>query len=216
MLLINTPFMLDESEISLISEIKERGDFNSNSWGIDELRPLRSRVREYYREIQNGICPYCKERIASRSAGNAQIEHIIPKSEHIIFMFEPKNLCVSCGDCNEYKSNYSVTSNDYRVCKNETPQMYPRSSNAFKIVHPHFDLYEEHLVKEGLFYRDLTPKGHFTIGICKLNQRSANYGREPEMLDDPSLHDLVNIFKENANHAQIEMLKSMLLGAINT
>jgi uncharacterized protein (TIGR02646 family) len=214
--LINTPFTFDEDDISLISEIKEREGFDSNSWGIDELSPLRSKVRAYYREIQNGTCPYCKERIATRSAGNAQIEHIIPKSEHIIFMFEPKNLCVSCGDCNEYKHNNSVTSNDYAVCNNEDPQQYPRSPTRFKIVHPHLDTYEDHLIKEGLFYRDLTPKGHFTIGICKLNQRSANYGREPEALDDPTLNELVNMFEINADHTQIEMLKNMLLGAINT
>ncbi|RBP83570.1 hypothetical protein EBI01_07490 [Marinomonas rhizomae] len=213
--LINTPITFDEDDISLISEIKDREAFDSNSWGIDELIPLRSKVRAYYRDIQNGTCPYCKERIATRSAGNAQIEHIIPKSEHIIFMFEPKNLCVSCGDCNEYKSRNSVTKNDFIVCNNHNPQRYPTSQNTFKIVHPHFDIYEEHLIKEGLFYRDLTPKGHFTIGICKLNQRSANYGREPEALDDSSLHDIFNIFEANADDAQKEMLKNMLLGAIN-
>jgi uncharacterized protein (TIGR02646 family) len=213
--LIKTPITFDEDDISLISEIKYREGFDSKSWGIDELAPLRSRIRQYYRDVQNGVCPYCQERIATRSAGNAQVEHIIPKIEHINFMFEPKNLCVSCGDCNEYKSKNSVTKNDFTVCNNHNPQRYPISKNTFKIVHPHFDTYEEHLIKEGLFYRDLTPKGHFTIGICKLNQRSANYGRDPESLDDPSNHELVTVFEENATQEQKDMLKKMLLGFIN-
>lgn len=83
-------------------------------------------------------------------------------------MFEPKNMVLICADCNEIKGSLIVT-------KKNDIKRYPRSSAAFKIVHPHFDKYEEyiHITKEGHFVGkdDLGKrKGSQTILLYGLNR----------------------------------------------
>ncbi|WP_265169730.1 hypothetical protein [Pseudomonas solani] len=124
--------------------------------------------------------------IASISANGANIEHIIPKSKKIEFIFEPKNLCVICPDCNEVKRSQEVTGDEPNPLKRNAIQ-YPRTSGAFKIVHPHFDNYSEHIIHANRIYIDITPKGHWTIGACKLNRFYHRFGVCEELVEDVAL-----------------------------
>jgi hypothetical protein len=57
------------------------------------------------------------------------------------------------------------------VLENPHAQQYPRSSKAFKIVHPHFDEYTDHILRLGeAFYIGRSDKGLFTIKECGLKR----------------------------------------------
>ncbi|WP_430539382.1 HNH endonuclease [Luteibacter jiangsuensis] len=154
-------------------------------WESEALLHVRRHVREYYREAQRLKCAYCGNQVSSRSAVAAPIEHIVPKSEHPRFMFEPRNLCVVCADCNEYKSNKATTQSELVLAKKRV--RYPTKTDAFRVVHPHYDTYEEHIFKSGRIYLPLTPKGSWTIYVCELNRFFIRFGRCDELISDIEL-----------------------------
>lgn len=158
--------------------------FTYREWGADDLLALRCYIRDHYRTAQRGSCAYCKKDVSLQAAENCHVEHIAPKSKYQCFMFEPKNLCVICADCNVIKREQEVLRTEPDpVVRGGARKQYPRSSGAFKIVHPHFDVYEEHIEVFDTFYVDKSDKGHFTIGSCNLNRKLRNFGWAAEYDD---------------------------------
>uniref|UniRef100_A6VY93 Uncharacterized protein n=1 Tax=Marinomonas sp. (strain MWYL1) TaxID=400668 RepID=A6VY93_MARMS len=178
--MIENPIVFTEEQLELIEEIKNNADFSSNTWSCDQVTNiLKPVIREHYTAVQNATCPYCQMRLNSTNGRVWDVEHIIPKATVESFMFEPLNLCVSCVDCNNAKSNKKITDSTAR-------KRYPRTGYFF--VHPHFDNYHDniHVVREGLFYFPKTDKGEKTIYICKLCRfySFAGYDDNLDDLDD--------------------------------
>lgn len=168
--------------------------FTHENWSDDELKSYRKLVRDYYRSVQNGLCAFCKQNISLVATGNCHIEHVIPKSKHRKFIFEPKNLCVICSDCNTIKRAKEVHREDPEVVLDGANiQRYPRSSKAFMIVHPHFDKWEDHIERFGNLYADLSDKGLFTMGACTLNRKLREFGWEAVVASES---DVKRICKE--------------------
>ncbi|KQG95934.1 hypothetical protein APC57_05340 [Acinetobacter baumannii] len=212
--LINEPYIFDpELKKKLKSKVTDP-NFNHENWGDEEFSDLRSLIRAHYRTKQGALCAYCKARISLVSASNAHIEHIVPKAIHLEYIFEPKNLCVICADCNTIKRNQE-TINDIKNPLVNIISRYPRSSNAFKIIHPHFDDYDLHIAIKGKIYIDLTPKGNFTIGACKLNRYFQKFGIDQDFIDDSVLIEIFQKFMDSDNTAEkaylINELKTILI-----
>ncbi|AXQ31511.1 hypothetical protein D0B54_23740 [Solimonas sp. K1W22B-7] len=178
---ISNPTCFSEADRKLIAKTLANVEFSHASWNEDELAVLRSFMRNHYRDMQLGVCAFCRNAVSLQSASNCHVEHIAPKSLYRHFMFEPKNLCVICADCNEIKRDQEVM-NDVpdTVVRGVTRRRYPRSASAFWIVHPHFDTWTDHIEQFGMFYVDKSRKGHFTIGACRLNRRLWKYGWEAD------------------------------------
>lgn len=178
---ISNPARITAELIAVVERVKAEAGFDHSRWGADTLEEFRRFVRNHYRVEQLGKCAYCKGGLSLQSAANCHVEHIAPKSKYIDYIFEPKNLCVVCADCNEIKREQEVHDEvPDTVNQGARRRRYPRASSAFKIVHPHFDVYEEHIEVFGSYYVDKSDKGHFTIGACKLNRRLRNFGWEAE------------------------------------
>lgn len=207
---INNPVVYTQEVKKRISDFLERPDLKSSDWGVDEIQDIRKIIRNYYRNLTKK-CFYCRNEISLRSVKNCHVEHIIPKSEYVCFMFEPKNLCVICSDCNEIKNNKEVAGTLEKVVKGKkTLIQYPRSSNRFLVVHPHFDDYEEHIRKIGDIYVDLSTKGSYTIHICELNRKLHKYGMESMALTRSELFDLFNEIMNSDNYTREMMLMNRL------
>lgn len=190
--IINESIVYDEECLAIIAEKKSDPHFTHVNWGDDDLQDLRSKVRNHYRNAQRLTCVYCQERIGVRAAHAAPIEHIVPKSQYLAFVFEPKNLCVICPDCNEYKGKNEVMYEP--VIKGPRRVRYPTVSSAFQIVHPHYDDYSAHIMKANRVYIDRTPKGHYTIGVCKLNRFFHYFGACDEFINDAELAEANDLF----------------------
>ena len=184
--LITNTVVYSSQEILLIREKLDSGTFSHSDWSDDSLLPIRSKIRSFYRAQQIGTCAYCKGDISLTSAGNAHVEHIAPKALYFNFMFEPRNLCVVCADCNVIKRNQEVV-NEIPDTLSRGVSQYPRSSGAFKIVHPHFDDYDDHILIKGRIYIDKSVKGAFTISACKLNRYYHEFDFNNEFVDDVEL-----------------------------
>ncbi|HIE9149134.1 TPA: HNH endonuclease [Klebsiella variicola subsp. variicola] len=167
---INNVYSYSEDDLASINAIKQ-GNYTHLSWGDDSLADVRRNIRDFYRNEQRGTCAFCKNEISLRSALNCTIEHIIPKSLNFNFMFTANNLCVICADCNEIKRAQEVINEIPDVTSNSTRRVrYPTTGTVFKIVHPHFDSWNEHIIRFGRAYIDKSTKGANTIVICKLNR----------------------------------------------
>ncbi|MEO2268130.1 HNH endonuclease [Pseudoalteromonas sp. YIC-656] len=170
--LIN-PYTFSQQEKSTITPTSPNGDSNSDFWNDEQFASLRSNIRKHYREEQKGACCYCKSNLSHTGPGNCEIEHIAPRSRYKNFIFEPKNLAVSCQDCNRAKSDVDTI----KPSSNKKPRKrYPIASNSFYIVHPHIDRYADHIKNDGDFYIPETDKGRFTVSACKLDLRLHQYG----------------------------------------
>ncbi|WP_342063123.1 hypothetical protein Q7574_11650 [Acinetobacter pittii] len=142
-------YQYNEEELTLIKGFDQ---INHNFWSIkkNELAPLRKNLRVHYVPLQNYRCCYCKMLKQEIHGSTWDIEHIVPKALYPHFMFEHLNLCISCKTCNNYKleSNVFVNNKKYKV--------YPKSSKTYKIIHPHFDKYSDHMEVK------IHPNGHIT------------------------------------------------------
>lgn len=217
--LINNEFVFTDEELTLIESVENIDDFDHKKWSSDILTPIRIKIRNFYREHQNFICAYCKGNISTTSAFNAQVEHIVPKSLHIDFMFTPKNLCVICADCNHIKSDKEVANEEEHTTNNENIIRYPTAASAFKIVHPHFDEYDEHIkIVADHFYveNNNSDKGRFTIYSCKLNRLfTKKYNRTEDSLIDNTLNSTFQIFNEVAPPEKKKAVNDLLQTMIN-
>lgn len=126
---------------------------------------VKEAIKEHYLKAQNYTCAYCKQRIVVEHLGIWDAEHIISKDFNPQFMFEPKNLCVSCKDCNTSKSNKAVLKRPSR-----TRRKLPDNPDDYRFCHPHFHDYEQHIriVKVAGFYMPLTEYGVALIEVCGL------------------------------------------------
>lgn len=207
---IETPITYTPELNTLITSKISDPNFKSEDWSNDDVKDLRKFIRDYYRDISKE-CIYCKKDISLQSANNCHVEHIIPKSKNLQFIFEPKNLCVICSDCNEIKKNKEVEGIDDKITASKKVYIrYPRSSKSFLIYHPHFDNYNDHIFRCGDIYIDLTPKGTYTMYVCKLNRKIHKYGIEPIALSESELFDLFNAIMSEPNFTKRNKLYEKL------
>lgn len=155
----------DQRKVDSYNELDDDdkcGSYWNNEKDV-ELKNLKKSIKEHYIHIQGFVCPYCKQKNVVEHNGVWDAEHIIPKDEFPQFMFSPLNLCVSCKDCNQSKSNKSVL-------KNRNRKTLPLNKEDYTIIHPHLDNYHQHIkiLNSSLFFIPLDSKGKETIEVCGL------------------------------------------------
>ena len=183
--LINRPVEYSVQSAEIIAEKKASVEFQHERWSDADLEGVRREIRNHYRNEQRLMCAYCRAPVSSRSAAGAPIEHIVSKSSNLNFMFEPRNLCVVCPDCNEYKSKREVLVEP--VTKSKNIYNYPDSSDSFRIVHPHYDDFDDHIMQAHRLYVECSDKGGYTIYVCNLNRFYKKFGRCDEYVEDIAL-----------------------------
>ena len=134
---------------------------------------VKEAIKQHYLKAQNYTCVYCKQVIVVEHLGVWDAEHIIPKEYNPQFMFEPKNLCVSCKDCNNSKSNKSVL-----IKPSRTRRKFPDCAEDYSFCHPHYHEYDRHVrvVEVAGFYMPLTAEGVALIEMCGLLRFILRFG----------------------------------------
>lgn len=169
-------------------------------WSYYHLGDIIGKIRDFYQKEQIKLCAFCKLPFRDE----IQVEHLIPKAgtnPRKEFSYHPLNLVVACRNCNTKKS----TNNDFveQIWKH-----YPMSGIYFKIIHPHFDNYFEHIkIVDKSRYVAITSKGFNTIKRCGLYESKMSdllvYYMKYE--DDPLIQGVIRFrelqgdFKETIN-----------------
>lgn len=167
---IRLPYFFDSEEQKLIDDYYTN---NGHNWKDKRLTPVKDNLKRFLRFVQNNKCCYCQQELGFDNQ-EVNIEHIVDKNKHKAFGFLAKNLALSCPACNSCKG-------DREVLENSGAPLYPDNSLGFKIVHPHYDYYSEHIecVNYPVF-KSLSKKGTFTINTCKLNRFETIEQRQKE------------------------------------
>lgn len=163
---VSKPYQPTAKEVQAIEELRNSkhgiyaGDWNSNKMYI---KSFKNNLRlDMYRK-QNKLCAFCRIHIPSACVP-MHCEHIVYKNAHPQWTFLPENLCVACPLCNVNKGTTEVLSNP-------RTKVYPKTSAGFKIIHPMYDKYSDHIeLIGGILYRGKTDKGVFTINTCCLHR----------------------------------------------
>jgi 5-methylcytosine-specific restriction endonuclease McrA len=192
---ISSNLIFSKNSLDIIA-VKQATLFTHINWSDDDLQIVRKEIRDFYRYAQKGICSYCRQPVSLIAVYNCHVEHIVPKSLHPDFIFTSKNLCVICADCNQIKRDQETLGEIPETLNNAANRKrYPTSNNAFKIVHPHFDNYDDHiLIINGCYIDKGSKKGNFTIGACNLNRKLAVFGWEPAVIDDEKITQDMNSY----------------------
>lgn len=179
-------------ELELIRAVADRGA----PWGCDELDPLRRRIKQFYLQGQGLRCCYCRRQHAATHGRAWDIEHVIAQALSPSFVFEPENLAVACIECNSAKSDADVLV--------RPRQTFPRRSEAYTIVHPHYDEWEDHFLFGSVVYAPKSAKGARTLEICKLYRFYGLLGQDALFANDRRYVDLAEemLFAKSAEEAE--------------
>lgn len=158
---IDHPYVFSDKEQERISHYYH----HSKDWDKSQLDTIKNRLRDFLRQEQDNTCCYCKQ-VLGFDVTQTHIEHIVSRNECEKYGFEQYNLSLSCPGCNTIKTNKPVL--------NITPTIqYSHNSQDYKIVHPYFDVYNQHIRKYISIYEALSSKGEVTIDYCKLSRLTA-------------------------------------------
>jgi hypothetical protein len=162
--MITIPYTYSTDEAATVQAFLSapKSERKGEYWSRPEVDSLRSGAKTYYIRIQQRRCCYCNQLILSQNHRAWDLEHIVPRETNADFMFEPKNLAASCIECNSAKGAKQTLVNSSR-------RTYPTRSSDYKIVHPHFDNFADHIFWNGSFvYAPRSVKGKKTIYTCDL------------------------------------------------
>ncbi len=164
-------------------------------WNYYHLGDIIEKIRNHYSSEQGKLCAFCKLPFRDE----IQVEHLIPKAgaqkPRKEFSYHPINLAVSCRFCNTNKS----TNNDFQE---QIWKHYPTSGIYFRIIHPHFDKYFNHIeIVDKSRYVAKSSKGFHTIKRCGLHESKINdllvqYMRYE---DDPLIQGVIRIRELSGN-----------------
>lgn len=160
--IVSEPYQPTEEEKQAIREMEDKG-LVAGDWDSKKkyIKNFKENLREDMYEKQNELCAFCRIHVPLGCVPMHR-EHIVYKDAHPQWMFLPENLCVVCPLCNEFKGTTEVLTNPKTV-------VYPKDGKGFKIIHPLYDRYSEHIeLLNGILYRGKTKKGIFTIETCHL------------------------------------------------
>ncbi len=140
---------------------------------VGPMLAIRKHIRDHYLEQQVYRCAYCKIEKKEANGLTWDIEHILPKSKYPQYLFHPENLAIACKECN-------IPKDDHDILIGARLASFPRGRGRYKIIHPHFDDYDEHLeiaVVDGRrIYRILNDgKGMATYALCNLARFDHKY-----------------------------------------
>ena len=171
----------------------------SSDWSLGCYDVLKGFIKTHYSVIQDDLCCYCKVSLRHAAYGEP-IEHIVPKSDRPRWMFEPRNLALSCYPCNTKKSADNTLSVAGRASVG-----YPTTEAGFIIYHPHYNNWDTHFeVFHQYFLKPRTPKGRETFNVCQMYRFSLPLDKAKmkgleegkirtkviaKVLNDPSLND---------------------------
>lgn len=183
-------------------------------WTKSVYETIKQRIKKELILGQFDRCAYCRKLIEA-DGKYEPLEHVVAKSLKVDWMFEPKNLIVTCDSCNNLKGDDRTLNSVY-----DHQKKFPVTSDAFIIFNPHYDTWSEHLAFEDEIF--IVPvdnsKGENTIRICKLFRYNIILNRAKELkLDQKSQvkKTLYRLQKADINSKYYAVEKANLIKAMD-
>lgn len=166
--------MLTEEEHSFIQNWEKSPQ--DRNWNDKEFTTIKTKIKALKETQTSSRCCYCQRDFTGEFSFDVDLEHILPKKKFPNYMFSLFNLSISCKRCN---MNIKKERIDFLVSP-FVPDTDAKSSEAYKFIHPCFDVIDDHLQKllvqcgarrytKYLVQND-SPKGRYTYEYFYLEQ----------------------------------------------
>lgn len=108
----------------------------------DAITSVKTKIRDLHMARHGDRCCYCRKNLHGGGHFIVDREHVLPKSRaaYKLLAYEIWNLGISCKRCN---MQYKRSRIDFVVDK-VTPATFRTSAN-YRLIHPNFDLYKQHI-----------------------------------------------------------------------
>ncbi|MFJ6269418.1 HNH endonuclease [Pseudarthrobacter oxydans] len=203
--MILNPIVYCEASSALVARYDSQPDKASTYWSEEEVTPVRLEIKAYYIKEQQHLCCYCGIPDPSIHGLDWDVEHVVPQKRRPEFMFTQVNLGVACKECNGSKR-------DKETLVDPSASAYPLTSDAFLVVHPHFDKWSDHILRDHLTYASFTKKGKWTIEECRLNRSNERVIGLQYPISDSRYEELVrsllaggSTLQQIANHIRLSV-----------
>lgn len=149
----------------------------------DGMPDVRSEIRDHYLPLQGYHCAYCLNQNIESHGMVWDCEHLLPKKIYPKFMFEPKNLVISCKSCNQAKEKYKTQ----LLCKDKAePTTYPDGAEHYRLMHPIFESFSDYFQIKSVnnskvieildsITEDKNEKAKFTYKCCNFKRFTERY-----------------------------------------
>lgn len=161
--MIATPISYKAASALIVAAYDAGSVKDAARWSHDDLNGVRREIKQHYIAEQEYLCCYCGLPNPANHGRDWDVEHITPRKLHPEFMFTPQNLAVACHECNGHKGSKETLIDP-------SAPTYPLTTDDFLIVHPHFDDWKDHILRDDLTYASFTEKGKWTIKECNLSR----------------------------------------------
>jgi len=171
-------FTLTDDEQQTVVAALESADpwgFAPDAVQSKAISSAKAKIRDYHLARHGSKCCYCRINLYGGGPFMTDREHVLPKSiaDYKPLSYTMWNLGIACKRCNiEYKKNKV----DFVVTVG-VPALLTNGEN-YRLVHPNFDLYTEHLSRSAMEAEDAvlvkytviagSPKGAYTYEYFNL------------------------------------------------
>lgn len=166
-----------------IAKLRANPIVKSDDWSLSEFSSLKRTFRYLHYKSQNRRCSYCR-RLLNPLGINEHIDHIIARSIKTGWMFKPRNLVLTCYQCNTQKSAASA------FPPGQTFKRLPQKPNNYILFNPFVHKWTDHFeVEDNLFLKAISTVGQNTITELKLYdyKYSIKYADEANIFGDTAI-----------------------------
>lgn len=202
---IDTCVFTDGEKAAIAKALATEKPWDWKPGGADEenLRSAKVKIRDLHLARHGSRCCYCRFPLHGGGPFIVDPEHVLPKSHDAYrpFAYTVWNLGMSCKRCN---MEYKRTKTDF-VVHVLNAAAFQDSAN-YRLIHPNFDLYKDHISISIEMNDDTTlikytthsgsEKGSYTYGYFNL------WEREVGTFDSAQGRDVPDVLGNGAREAQ--------------
>ncbi len=166
-----------------IDKLKNNPIINKEDWNSKVFSSLKRYFRYEHYKTQKRRCCYCR-RLLNPLGINEHIDHLVARSIREGWMFKPRNLVLSCYQCNTQKLN----SNILQVGKNF--KRLPQKKENYVFFNPYVHKWIDHFeIEDDLFIKAKSATGQNTIIELSLYdyKYSIKYAEEVNIYGDTAI-----------------------------
>lgn len=155
---------------------------SKDDWSEKCFTSLKKHLRKEHYKIQKRRCVYCRRQLNPVGI-NEHIDHIVARSLRVGWMFKPRNLVLSCYQCNTQKSAAPVL-------KRNNYKRLPRRKQHYTLYNPYVHRWHEHFeIEDSIFIKARSKIGENTIRELKLYdyKYSIVYANESNIQDSSAI-----------------------------
>jgi hypothetical protein len=145
-----------------VNQLRKNPITESDDWSKSEFSSVKRFIRYTHYHSQKRRCVYCRRKLNPLGI-NEHLDHVVARSYSHKWMFKPRNLVLSCYQCNTQKSAASS------LILGRIFKRLPKQKSNYLLFNPYFHCWNDHFeVEDDIFLKAKSTEGQYTIDTLKL------------------------------------------------